>query len=104
MSFYGNPQTVDDIPDIMVYGLDFRGPILNMHKVITELGLWDELKKETRYKNANFSDEPYVKKIRSHKLIKEEQHSGWTEAYCMHCMQTIAEDGWEFFVQTIKVV
>ena len=41
MSFYGNPQSIDDVPTIQFYGPTLRREVLAMHRVITELDLWN---------------------------------------------------------------
>ncbi len=71
MTDYGNPKTIEDIPCIKMYGTDFRKEILNMHKAITELGLWNEMKDDPGENGYMFSDKPYVNKIVGHDLVRQ---------------------------------
>lgn len=101
-SYYGNPQTVDDVPNVKIYGTDFRKAILNMHTAVTELDLWDKMKEDPGKTGYMFGNKPYINKLSNHHLVKESGHSGATQACCMRYMQYNANNGWDNFHESFN--
>lgn len=97
--FVGNPQSADDWPQITMYGQDFRDAMHAMHTSITELKLWEEMKKEPGRGGFTFASDDYIDKIYDHALNVKQGHSGYTQAYCMRVMQQIAREGWIKFTE-----
>jgi len=99
-AFEGTPQTAADLPLVSVYGSDFRPEILAMHRAVTELGLWETLRKDKppADKGYMFWNAPWLNRIFAHPAVDECGHSGATEAYCLRHVQYIAEHGWTAWV------
>jgi hypothetical protein len=92
----GNPQTVDDFPDVKVYDFDFRGELLELHHAITELGLWDAMKQPPAAGTGFiFSDQPHHDTLRKHKAMQ--RHSGATAGYALKIMYIIATKGFDAY-------
>jgi hypothetical protein len=101
--FYGSPQTIDDIPMVIVYGGDFRQCVLNMHKAITKYNAWKEVAKEPEDgKGFMYQDAQWQREIETDPLVEECGHSGATLGYCWRLCQEIAQDGWEKFCEKIR--
>ena len=87
----GHPQSIDDIPEIKVYDHDFRICVLQMHRAITDLGLWSQM----AHQNIHNSDVIWY-----HPYVNECDHSGATFALCLKIMQKISSIGWDAFVHS----
>lgn len=97
--FYGNPQTVDDVPNMTYIEGDFRGSFLRMHKVITELGYWELIKEDPpKDKGFMFWNAPWLAEIES----RCDEHSGGSMACCLRLCQYVARNGWDSFVTALK--
>ena len=94
MAFYGNPQTINDIPVIQAYDCDFRNCILQMHRAITELELWSLVTTPKELSNGKAIDA-----IWDHPDVDACGHSGGTFSLCMRYMRRIASNGWDEFVR-----
>lgn len=83
----------EEWPIIKVYGMDFRYCLKDMADTITRLELWDWFKNESPPVDKGYSwwDHPNINKISDG--LTDNSHSGATFGYCMRCMQSIANNG-----------
>ncbi len=96
----GAPKSVNDLPNVTMYGYDFRKEVLAMHDAVTELKLWQKFGTSDPGKGGYaWSFEDHVRKVENHPKVVACGHSGMTQAYCMRVIQTIATKGWDAFVK-----
>lgn len=96
------PNNINDWPKVTVYDTDFRKCLLNMANAITKLELWDWLVnfKPDKDKGFMFSSNENLNLIEGE--VSGDGHSGATFAYCMRCMESIANNGFEEFKNKIE--
>lgn len=100
MSFYGNPETIEDVPPMKYITGDFRSSFLEMHKVITKLGYWEFMKTEPPKSTGYlFWNVAWLKDI---KKQCNTQHSGGSWIHCLHLCQYVATNGWDSFVRDMS--
>ena len=75
-----------------------------MHKAITQLQLWPQLRDQPPPEKTGYMywNAPWVKQILQHPYVSGCGHSGATEAYCLRMMQVIAVQGWDYFVSNFE--
>jgi hypothetical protein len=99
--FEGSPKTIEDLPEIKVYGEDFRKCILAMHQTITKYKAWDKVKKGPSDPSHGFmwSLDKWQKEIEEDPLCMTAVHSGATLALCWRYCEQIATIGLIEFVK-----
>lgn len=97
MSFYGNPNTINDVPDLKCYGCDFRTEFLTMWQCVNRLNLWDVIKNVNSSSNqaSSILNSNYTEK--SGKSVVDCGHSGATGSMCFYLVKDVALHGWNTF-------
>lgn len=94
MDYYGNPQSIQDIPLVKMFNQDIREAILVTHNVVSELGLWVEL---GRYNDSKyyFSISEAEIKILRHPKIQACKNGHMIDSLCFDIMVSVAKNGWK---------
>jgi len=111
-SFFGNPTTIDDIPDgvhkctckdkctCSSYHNQIKGCLLHAHQALTATSSWDKFKTEQPGDGGfMFSNKQWITEVANHPLVFEDGHSGGSFAITMRFMEYIGVNGWDSFVE-----
>ena len=95
------PNSINDWPEIKMYGGDFRHALHNLYIVIDEKELWDYIRENPPDPNKGymFSDDNTISSIGNDQRINQDGHSGATFAYAMRVMQRISYVGFSKFCE-----
>lgn len=83
-----------------------RVMLKNMYDAITELNLWDWLRKFTPEENKGFmfTQNNKITQIITHNKVESDMHSGASFGFCMRQMEVIAKNGWDYYYESnIKI-
>ncbi len=102
--YYGNPQIVDDLPNILgVYCRDAKKDLLTMHQALTKHGAWKdlaEIKSTTDLIRLALTENiPWMQTVEKDKLVVDQGHSTTSLLNCWAICRFIATEGWAKFCE-----
>jgi len=96
-SLLSQKLSINNFPKILVYGEDFREPMLNMYNAIEKNNLWNYIQNDY---HTSYCEDPEVDIIS--KAVDNDGHSGATFGYCMRLMKEISIIGLSAFYNKYK--
>jgi len=99
-SFYGSPQSLEDIPE-GYGGKSSRSYLLHLHQAITKRDVWalvaEEPPKDKGFMFASREERPWQEECEMDPLVLQDGHSGASLGFFWRACQRIAQIGWAEF-------